>query len=375
MTSQETLAAIFEFSSSAWRKEANLELIPQPHRWLLGHPSAWHATRFDEPLEGAQKIIIYNGEAGTGKTTQLDYDAARLDARDDTIVIRLDFSQATLASCPASDFDKKLWDVIAGQVDTVIERYGVEVPYRAALHALYMQTQGGAKIARLRARFGRNGETPYTDMNPSQLATCEPIRKALARSEKKSGPTLSLPAAQNIPGYRTVVCVDNMDHLGIDKVEKLFQHLNLAIEGDTLAYIAVRSEHYHLLKRFKHERPVVQRNFHVEEDLVFSIANARCQGAISYAQECVPEQLHEIRQYVRRMTDLVADIKEDNHSKTILNSWHNGDLRQMLSFLSQTSWSTYKRFSQASVRSLVYRSLVKEALPSAFHAGGGDTGG
>lgn len=367
MTPDELLSGFFGFGATQWQNEPDLDLVPEPVRWIMKNPGSWFAPRATQPPPSTQKVVLYLGEAGTGKTTQLSFDARRLAASSAaTLVFRLDFSHAVLVTSPLSTFAERFWDHVAGQIEPVVEKANLRTAYIAARYRDFMKRRAGRNLSALRDVYGYNGKRDFSKMSDVELAGCEEIRVAISEYEESTGDgSLCLAAAQSIASHRTILIVDNVDHLGMEKVELVMEMLTGSIERDTEAYIAVRPEHYHLLKAFRQSRPVTVVKLEIEKDLVFKIAETRCKGAEEYARENGVD-LHPVQVYARRMTDLCAAIKGDEHAVTLLNEWHNGDLRQMLFFLSQTSWSTFNRDSQASVRSVLYRNLVRSSLPTAL---------
>lgn len=365
LTPEELLTAFTGFSVSHWRSSRVAGLVPEPHGWILDHPDSWHVARFPDPPNGAQKVILFLGEAGTGKTTQLNYQASSLALHDENLVVLIDFSQVYLTNSPLEVFQRRVWQHVAGQITPIIERRGLVVPYRAAQYRYFMETYYTPSLTALRDKYGYNGPYDFSTMNDEELAGCDEILEAIGSHEETSNGSLALRAVQHIPDHRTIICIDNVDHLGIEKVEIVMAMLTAVIERDTLAYVAVRPEHEHLVRAFRQSRHVLPFRFQIDESLVFRIAEKRCAGAVDYAYE---HKIHvdPVRTYASRLLDLSAAIREDPHSVTVLNSWHNGDLRQMLEFLTRASWSTFNRESQASVRSLIYRTLVQASMPESL---------
>lgn len=368
VTPQEVLSSFFGFGASQWQ-DVDRELVPQPYRWIMDHPNSWHSQRTQTPPPGGEKVVVYLGEAGTGKTTQLDYDVERLTQQNESnLVIRIDLSHLLLKSSQLATFTQNVWEHVDAQIVPVVERRGLRLSYQASRHRCFMSRRARDDANGLREIFGYNGPRDFSKMNDAELARCSEIRDAIEAYENRTGDgSMGLLAVQNIHGLRTILCVDNVDHLGIEKVEIVMGLLTGAIERDTEAFIAVRPEHYHLLKAFRSTRPVTVMPLEIENDLVFKIARTRCAGAVEYAREN-GVNLSSVGGYAQRMLDLVAAIEEDDHSIALLNQWHNGDLRQMLFFLSQTSWSAFNKDSQASVRSLIYRNLVRSSLPKSLLA-------
>lgn len=368
VTPEEVLSSFFGFGASQWQ-EVERKLVPQPYRWIMDHPNSWYTNRTETPPPGGEKVVVYLGEAGTGKTTQLNYDVERLTQQNETnLVIRIDLSHLLLKSSQLATFVQNVWEHVDAQIVPVVERRGLRQSYLASRHRSFMGRRAREDANGLREIFGYNGPRDFSKMTDAELAKCGEIRDAIESYEQRTGDgSIGLLAVQNIADFRTILCVDNVDHLGIEKVEIVMGLLTGAIERDTEAFIAVRPEHYHLLKAFRSTRPVTVIPLAIEDDLVFKIARTRCAGAIDYAREN-GVNLHSVTSYAQRMLDLVAAIEEDEHSIALLNQWHNGDLRQMLFFLSLTSWSAFNKDSHASIRSLIYRNLVRSSLPKSLLA-------
>jgi hypothetical protein len=366
MTAEETLSAFFGFAAAQWQ-DVDRELVPQPYHWIMDHPDSWHVQRTATPSPGAQKVALYLGESGTGKTTQLNYEIERLTQQNrQNLVIRIDFSHIVLMNSMLATFTGNMWRHVNSQIVPVIEKRGLRKPYTASRHHCYMKRRAGEDTDELRVNYGYNGEHDFSKMNDTELAGCHEIRDAIQAYESRTGDgSIGLTALQNMSGFRTILCVDNVDHLGMEKVEIVMGLLTGVIERDTEAFMAVRPEHYHLLKAFRSTRPVTVSQLTIEDDLIFRIARVRCAGAVVYARDNETD-VSAVKNYAQRMTDLVKSIEADEHSVALLNQWHNGDIRQMLSFLSQTSWSAFNRDSRASVRSVLYRNLVRSSLPKAL---------
>lgn len=366
VTPEELLSSFFAFGASQWQ-DVEREHVPQPYRWIMDHPESWYSQRADTPPPGGEKVVVYLGEAGTGKTTQLNYDVERLTQQaDSNLVIRIDLSHLLLKSSQLAHFGKNLWEHVDAQILPVVERRNLRQSYIASLHRCFMGRRARDDAQGLREIYGYNGPRDFSKMHDAELARCVDIRNAIETYEQRTGDgSMGLLAVQNIPGFRTILCIDNVDHLGIEKVEIVMGLLTGTIERDTEAFIAVRPEHYHLLRVFRSTRPVTVTRLAIEDTLVFEIAKTRCAGAISYAREN-GINIQAVNGYAHRMLELVKAIEDDEHSIALLNQWHNGDLRQMLFFLSRTSWSAFNRDSQASIRSLIYRSLVRSSLPESL---------
>jgi len=210
---------------------------PPLRAWLRAHPTAWRSPRNTEShiMGGGQLVVLLIGEAGAGKTTQLKFETEQRLTSTDTLIGRVDFSQAAeLMAASIDDIDRKLGEYLWKEVETSLrDHFGGPYPFRAARARVIIRSRSHYTLDRAKDLYYDKIEHMADQDILNNDAITDAVRQYQTQERAEQAGVVAVQAAQHIPGWHTVFVVDNVDHLGPRKAEHVFAIL-------TGPYIATR---------------------------------------------------------------------------------------------------------------------------------------
>jgi hypothetical protein len=338
------------------------ESLKPSERWLRLNPHAWRADRQLTRAEGhaseRQAVSLIVGEEGSGKTTQLNAIIEKGHVSPSQITIWLDFSDAaSVLLAPANDSTKQILSYVESRVEIAIYGRALDGAFEAAKIRTVLSRRAHYSLSKVK-REHREPEK----LSDGFLLGSQSIRTAydayMTQLSIVDQGLLSLEACQSMEGHRIVFVVDNIDHLGEDKIRVLFATLSGAITDLSEAFIALWVEHEDLAGIFRHQRPV--HTYRLQGDgAIFDIISTRVAGAQEYIGYSVGK-VREARDLAERLQNAISSIQTDPISARLLEDWQNGNIRQMTQFVAAIADQTLSYVpDRRSFRGLVYATLVQ----------------
>lgn len=343
----------------------------QPLRaWLHDNPLAWLYPDLGPGLNETftQEVTLLVGEAGSGKTTLLNLVRHQMD-QPGSLVIHLDFTNASglMGEVRKDDAGPKFAEMTRDATAASIHRKDLNVGFRAAKTRYLVDRIGHTAIGQIRERFGSTIDA----MSDEDLLGNNEIQSAISAYESQtSDQFVSIQAAQFLPRTRTVLIVDNIDHLRPSwLIDLVLQKLGGILHSTTTTFVAIRSEHERAADALVHSRPINAKYSDSEDTAILRIASTRNQGALDYVKAFRPELLGEAQTRYEALENALSAIQSDPALLRLTTSWLNGNVRQMLSLFTELSLeintATTKRASDSSsIAGVVYSKAIKEAAPA-----------
>jgi hypothetical protein len=335
--------------------------------WLRDNPEQWLVDRqtLRVPYGESQEVLLYVGEEGSGKTTLLTLELERTNAVDKhlpasgtrpPVVVLIDFSHGgEVRNAPLDDnFDNKVGEFIRRRVEESVRRDQVLYErYLAARLRFVLREYGTAVFSDKRIR-----QIPLMlNLPDDELLDDDGIVSAVREFVGKEGERdIALRAVQSLSQFRTVIVVDNVDHLGPARVGRLFAFLSSAIDDTTFCYVGIRTELQSEIQEFRHKRRVEVVTLQ-NDGAVFAIMLRRIAAADSYLSIMgLSAQSSTKAKYLR---NAVHTIAEDASMANLLENWNNGNLRQMMGFIKDISMEVATNKNPHETSGVFYSQLIQ----------------